>query len=137
MVRSNEAIDNYTIINKNSIFELSKNFAGKEGRTFSLAAPEAENDRWALNVFHGMRRARKEGRWMGIAPVEYTNKTDKSGRKYIMPKEPEAGIMKWVFQELANNHFAADQIRHWKAFSQQLLFKLPKHCNSNYNFPTN
>jgi DNA invertase Pin-like site-specific DNA recombinase len=30
---------------------------------FYLAAPEVENDRRALNVFHGMRRAKKEGRW--------------------------------------------------------------------------
>lgn len=29
---------------------------------FYLAAPEVENDRRALNVFHGQRRARKEGR---------------------------------------------------------------------------
>ena len=29
---------------------------------FYLAAPEVENDRRALNTFHGMRRARKEGR---------------------------------------------------------------------------
>lgn len=28
---------------------------------FYLAAPELENDRRALNTFHGMRRARKEG----------------------------------------------------------------------------
>jgi len=34
-----------------------------------LATPEVENDRRALNVFHGMRRARKEGRWMGPAPI--------------------------------------------------------------------
>lgn len=31
---------------------------------FYLAAPEVENDRRALNVFHGMRRAKKEGRWI-------------------------------------------------------------------------
>ena len=34
---------------------------------FYLAAPEVENDRRALNVIHGMRRARKEGRYMGLA----------------------------------------------------------------------
>ncbi len=28
---------------------------------FYLAAPEVENDRRALNVFHGMRRAKKRG----------------------------------------------------------------------------
>ena len=41
---------------------------------FYLAAPEVENDRRALNVFHGMRRAKKEGRYMGTAPLGYVNK---------------------------------------------------------------
>ena len=60
-----------------------------------LAAPEVENDRRALNVFHGMRRAKKEGRWMGTAPVGYGNFITADGRKkYIAPKEPEAGIMR-------------------------------------------
>jgi len=30
-----------------------------------LSMPEVENDRRALNVTYGMRRAKKEGRWMG------------------------------------------------------------------------
>jgi DNA invertase Pin-like site-specific DNA recombinase len=64
---------------------------------FYLAAPEVENDRRALNVFYGMRRAKKEGRWMATAPIGYINKTTDSGRKYIAPKEPEAGIIKWAF----------------------------------------
>ncbi len=64
---------------------------------FYLAAPEVENDRRALNVFHGMRRAKKEGRWMGTAPVGYANKTGKDGRKFIAPKEPEASLLKWAF----------------------------------------
>jgi site-specific DNA recombinase len=78
---------------------------------FYLAAPEVENDRRALNVFHGMRRAKKEGRWMGTAPVGYTNKAGEDGRKFIAPKEPEASLLKWVFQELANGTLAADQVR--------------------------
>ncbi len=78
---------------------------------FYLAAPEVENDRRALNVFFGMRRAKKEGRWMGSAPIGYINKTNDQGRKYIAPHEPEAMIIKWAFEELANGYFAADQIR--------------------------
>lgn len=31
---------------------------------FYLAVPEVKNDRRALNTFHGMRRARKEGRYI-------------------------------------------------------------------------
>src|SRR6202046_5192964 len=61
---------------------------------FYLAAPEVENDRRALNVIHGMRRARKEGRYMGLAPIGYQNKTDEQGRKLIAPKEPQATILR-------------------------------------------
>jgi DNA invertase Pin-like site-specific DNA recombinase len=43
----------------------------------------------ALNVFHGMRRAKKEGGWMGTPPVGYLNKTDENGRKLIMPKDTD------------------------------------------------
>jgi len=78
---------------------------------FYLAAPEVENDRRALNVFHGMRRAKKEGRWMATAPIGYINNISESGRKYISPKEPEASIMKWIFREVSKGIYAADQIR--------------------------
>ena len=47
---------------------------------FYLAAPEVENDRRALNTFHGLRRARKEGRYMGMAPYGYDNKITEDGK---------------------------------------------------------
>lgn len=75
-----------------------------------LATPEVENDRRALNVLYGMRRAKKEGRWMGPAPVGYVNKITEDGRKYIAPKEPEAGIMKWVFHAMATGHYQVEQL---------------------------
>ncbi|MBL7710495.1 MAG: recombinase family protein [Chitinophagaceae bacterium] len=75
-----------------------------------LAAPEVENDRRALNILHGMRRARKEGRYMGKAPVGYINKITEDGKKYITPQEPAASIMKWVFEELSKGQFAVEQI---------------------------
>ncbi|MEI9959392.1 MAG: recombinase family protein [Ferruginibacter sp.] len=77
---------------------------------FYLAAPEVENDRRALNVIHGMRRARKEGRYMGLAPVGYTNKTDETGRKYIAPKEPQADILRWAFKQIAAGIYNTEQI---------------------------
>ena len=69
---------------------------------FYLAAPEVENDRRALNVLNGMRRARKEGRWMGPAPYGYENKITETGRKYIAPYEPEAAIIRWVYETIAS-----------------------------------
>jgi len=67
---------------------------------FYLAAPEVENDRRALNTLHGMRRARKEGRWMGPAPFGYANKVTEDGKKYIAVKEPDAGIIQWAFNQV-------------------------------------
>jgi len=77
---------------------------------FYLAAPEVENDRRALNVIHGMRRARKEGRYMGLAPVGYINKTDEAGRKYIAINEPQAGILRWSFEEIAKGVYNTEQV---------------------------
>src|SRR5882757_1293741 len=68
---------------------------------FYLAVPEVENDRRALNVMDGMHRARKEGRCMGAAVFGYANKVRENGTKYIAPKEPEATVMRWAFNELA------------------------------------
>ena len=65
-----------------------------------LASPEVENDRRGLNTTYGMRRARKEGRWMGPAPYGYANKVTEDGKKYISPKEPEASAIQWAFNEV-------------------------------------
>jgi DNA invertase Pin-like site-specific DNA recombinase/transcription elongation factor Elf1 len=77
---------------------------------FYLAAPEVENDRRALNTFHGMRRAKKEGRYMGIASFGYANKSKKDGQKYISQIEPRASVMRWAFEELSKGVFSTEQI---------------------------
>ena len=93
---------------------------------FYLAAPEVENDRRALNVLLGMRKAKKEGRWMGVAPVGYANKITEDGKKYIAPVEPEASIMKWVFETLAEGQLNIEQIM------KQAFQKGIKTCRSNF-----
>ena len=77
---------------------------------FYLAAPEVENDRRALNVIAGMRRAKKEGRYMGLAPIGYVNKTDELGRKYIAPEEPLASLVKWSFEQVAEGIMNTEQV---------------------------
>jgi len=79
---------------------------------FYLAAPEVENDRRALNTFHGMRRAKKEGRYMGSAPFGYANKSKENGTKYIALVEPQASVMRWIFEELARGIFNTEQVYH-------------------------
>ena len=48
---------------------------------FYLSAPEVENDRRSLNTIAGMRRAKKEGRWVSTAPRGYENKYDAGNKK--------------------------------------------------------
>ncbi|MEO6522794.1 MAG: recombinase family protein [Mucilaginibacter sp.] len=75
-----------------------------------LSMPEVDNDRRALNVMYGMRRGKKEGRWMGIALPGYANKCTEDGRKYIAPIEPEASHMKWAFEMIAKGTYATEHV---------------------------
>jgi len=76
---------------------------------FYLAAPEVENDRRALNVLVGMRRAKKEGRWVTSAPKGYKNiRID--NRPTIVPDE-NAKHVEWIFNEINKAVLAPDQNR--------------------------
>ncbi|MES2267913.1 MAG: recombinase family protein [Bacteroidota bacterium] len=78
---------------------------------FYLAAPEVENDRRALNTFYGMRRARKEGRYLTTGPYGYVNRTTDAGKKTIIPAEPQAGLVRWAFEEIAKGQLCVDDVR--------------------------
>jgi len=75
-----------------------------------LTAPEIENDRRALNTFYGLRRARKEGRWVSHAPVGYINRHDATGKKYIAIDPEQAEIMTWAFKEIAKGIYSTQQV---------------------------
>ncbi len=75
-----------------------------------LTAPEVENDRRAINVRYGMRRAVKEGRWMNGAPLGYINRVTPEGKKYIAIEQPYADILKWSFETIAERKFHIEQI---------------------------
>lgn len=65
-----------------------------------LAAPEVENDRRALNVIAGMRKAMKEGRHVNMAPKGYRNVRDENNHPTIQPGR-DAPLIKWAFEEVA------------------------------------
>ena len=100
-----------------------------------LAAPEVENDRRALNVVVGMRRAKKEGRWMATAPKGYKNSRDEFNKKVITPSA-DAPLVKWIFEELAtgiHNSVQVLQMARQKGFdcSKNNFWKLirnPVYC---------
>lgn len=77
---------------------------------FYLAAPEVENDRRALNTLVGMRRAKKEGRWMATAPKGYKNARSEDNRPIIEPSK-DASIVRFAFEELAKGVKDIESIR--------------------------
>lgn len=76
-----------------------------------LSVPEAENSRRAMNTANGIRRAKQMGRYPGRAPLGFINLTTVDGKKVIVQKQPEAGIIKWVFHQLAKNIHRIEEIR--------------------------
>jgi site-specific DNA recombinase len=76
-----------------------------------LSIPEAENCRRGLTTSDGIRRAKKMGRWAGKAPIGYTNRTEPDGKKFIMPKQPEADHIRWSFEQLATGMYTMSQVR--------------------------
>ena len=50
-----------------------------------LSIPEVENHRRSLNVIAGMRRAQKEGRYMGGSPIGYSNERDSAKKPILVP----------------------------------------------------
>ncbi len=78
---------------------------------FYLAAPEVENDRRALNTLLGMRRAKKEGRFLGVAPKGYKNERDAQKKPILAIDERIAPLIVWVFEEVARGVHDLEKIR--------------------------
>ncbi len=76
-----------------------------------LSVPEAENSRRTLNTANGIRRAKQMGRYPNKAPIGYINLTLVDGKKIIAPKQPEAGIIRWGFHQLAKDTHTIEEIR--------------------------
>ncbi len=77
-----------------------------------LAAPEVDNDRRALNVFHGMRRAKKEGRWIGVCPKGYRNTRDACNKPIIVPEAgKDEALIKKAYEEFSTGLFHPEELR--------------------------
>ena len=63
-----------------------------------IVTAEVENDRRSLNIKQGIYKAKKEGRYMGRAPIGYINISMPDGRKTIVPHEPEATLIRKTFE---------------------------------------
>lgn len=63
-----------------------------------IVTAEVENDRRSLNIKQGIYKAKREGRYMGRAPIGYVNRSMPDGRKTIVPREPEAILVRKIFE---------------------------------------
>jgi len=77
---------------------------------FYLAAPEVENDRRSINTINGMRRNRKQGRWLGVAPIGYKNARD-GQNKPILVKSEQAPLVQKAFELYATGNYQIEDVR--------------------------
>lgn len=77
-----------------------------------LATPEVDNDRRALNIFHGIRRGKKEGRWLGGCPRGYKNIRNENNRPIIVPEGgKKEALIKEAFDLFATGLYPIDILR--------------------------
>ena len=77
-----------------------------------LAAPEVDNDRRALNIFHGIRRGKKEGRWLGACLKGYINTRDENNRPIVAPEGgKQEELIKRAFTEFSTGLYNMEEVR--------------------------
>lgn len=74
-----------------------------------LSMPEVENHRRSLNIRSGMRRAFKEGRYVGLAPKGYSNERDSSKKPIIVPND-DAIFIQRAFEMMATGLYNRNEI---------------------------
>ena len=74
-----------------------------------LSMPEVENQRRSLNVIAGMRRAFKEGRYVGNAPKGYDNGKDASKKPLLIPNET-AKFIQEAFELMASGNYNRNEV---------------------------
>lgn len=90
-----------------------------------LAAPEVDNDRRALNIFHGIRRGKKEGRWLGNCLRGYINTRDEHNKPIILPEGgKQEELVRRAFTDFATGMYNIEELR-------LLLAKEGLKCNRN------
>lgn len=78
--------------------------------SISLTLPEIENDKIALRTLEGMRRARIEGCWMGVAPIGYKNHRDVSSKSTLVFSD-KAPLIKESFEIFAKGVYSIEEVR--------------------------
>ena len=79
---------------------------------FYLAAPEVDNDRRSLNIFNGIRRGKKEGRWIGTCLKGYRNARDEKNKPIVVPEGgKQEELIKLAFKEFSSGLYNIEELR--------------------------
>ena len=76
-----------------------------------LTAPEVENDRRALNIIAGIRKAMKDGRYMGSAPYGYKHSRTENNKPCIAPQSKEQSFVQMAFEMMASGSYHIEELR--------------------------
>ena len=77
-----------------------------------LTAPEVENDRRAMNITAGIRKAMKDGRYMGSAPYGYKHSRNENNKPCIAPNKKEQEMVEEAFEMMASGNYHIEELRH-------------------------
>ena len=83
-----------------------------------LTLPEVENDKNSIRTKEGMRKAKKEGYWVGSAPFGYNNSRT-SEKKPTLKINEKGELVRKAFKEMSKGIYSAEEIR--KTFSKKGL----------------
>ena len=74
-----------------------------------LSIPQVENHRRSLNIIGGMRRAFKEGRYVGSAPKGYSNERDSSKKPILVPNA-QAKLVQEAYELMATGLYNQKEV---------------------------
>lgn len=75
-----------------------------------LTAPEVENDRRSMNILAGVRKAMKEGRYMGSAPYGYKHGRTENNKPTIVPSKDKEKVLQ-SFEMMATGLYQIEELR--------------------------
>ena len=97
-----------------------------------LVIPEVENDKNSLRTKEGLRRAMKEGCFVGLAPYGYINYRTPEGKSTLAINEKTAPLIRRAFIDYSKGVFSAEEVRK-KYYRQGLKFNKQSMLNTLKN----
>lgn len=97
-----------------------------------LVIPEVENDKNSIRTKEGLRRAMKEGCFVGLAPYGYINFRNSDGKSTLAIKDKTGHLIRKAFIDYSKGVLSAEEVRK-KYYSQGLKINKQSMLNTLKN----